>query len=39
MEASGARVADDVAFGLGGGFGDRAKLAGEEGEVGHGTGR
>lgn len=35
MEAGGARVAVDVAFGSGGGFGDGAELAGEEGEVSH----
>lgn len=35
MEAGGARVTVDVAFGSGGGFGDGAELAGEEGKVGH----
>lgn len=35
MEAGGARIAVDVAFGSGGGFGDGAELAGKEGEVSH----
>lgn len=35
VEAGSARVAEDVAFGFGCGFGDDAKLAGEEGEIGH----
>ncbi len=35
MEAGSTRIADDVAFGSGGGFGNGAKLAGEESEVSH----
>lgn len=35
MEAGGARVTVDVAFGSDGGFGDGAEWAGEEGEVSH----